>query len=69
MSACKTGCGREQRGNSHLCPACEDEWADSPEATRYRFNIHNSVAAEVALVDFCARIRAERQNGSPDATR
>lgn len=63
MSACKTGCGEVCLPGEHLfCENCRSLWVLAPE--RYRFCAVTTKAREtVALVDFCARVRAERLNG------
>lgn len=63
MSACKTGCGQRNDTNGPICTWCADTWLTSAEIERYRFFVHNPAAAAAALVDFCNRVRAERNNG------
>lgn len=66
---CKTGCGR--KGSNTLCGPCMELWVKSAEAARCDAMVAlEEVApgaydrrADVAFVDFCTRIRAERLNG------
>lgn len=59
MSACKTGCGRDALAEHFLCPTCHGLWVTSPETKR--------ASNPTVLVDFCNRVRAERQNGARHA--
>lgn len=66
MSACKTGCGSECAG--WFCDACDVAWRESGERRREegiyseaRSSAGYGTCADVALVDFCNRVRAERQ--------
>lgn len=66
MNQCKTGCGSAVDGGA-LCQECGQAWATSPEATRLHAIWRDqgqrlSTRTNVALVDFCDRIRAERNN-------
>lgn len=69
MSTCKTGCGAECF-SVYLCDMCDALWCASAEQLR-AYGIYGEVSSPcgystrvgVALVDFCTRVRAERQNG------
>lgn len=73
MSACWAGCGLgASHWGSYLCESCSPRWDASPEAARcdaMEVNIRNigidahERRCEVAFMDFCTRIRAERING------
>ena len=67
MSACATGCGEDTgiKGGS-LCGLCRNAWVDSPEFDRFN-QCTTPEASDVARMDFCNRVRAERQNGAPHA--
>lgn len=62
MSLCKTGCGRDVPGDIIFCVDCLEAWAASPEERRGSVATTPEARA-VALMDFCTRVRAERQNG------
>lgn len=63
VSACKTGCGKEaDRGV--LCATCAEEWLGSPEFNRFH-EMPPGPRRDVAVVDFCNRVRAERQARRP----
>lgn len=66
MSACKTGCGQDAK--EYLCKECEAAWQDSGERLRNLGALgedwpdeRRAARMEVALVDFCDRMRAERR--------
>jgi hypothetical protein len=69
---CKTGCGREAEAHSAFCYACGTLWAAAPENDRRcaqaRLGLGGDQAFDRALVDFCNRVRAERQNTKPEGT-
>jgi hypothetical protein len=68
MTACKTGCGSARRVNDDkFCESCRVAWIMSPERDRY-CAARTPAAEGVALVDFCARVRAEHQNTKPEGT-
>jgi hypothetical protein len=74
---CKTGCGNaESAERAPLCEDCAAVWDVSPERQRVagiasetpggrRGNGHRCM---VAVVDFCNRVRAERQNTKSEGT-
>jgi hypothetical protein len=62
MSACKTGCGRESRFEQWFCGECWDAWEASAERKRF-YAQGPEAASDIAMTDFCTRIRAERLNG------
>lgn len=72
MSACATGCGVET-GPHAVCYACRSLWMASGEYKRaYAIDAdvtgrHSSERYDVAQMDFCNRVRAERQNEVPRA--
>lgn len=61
MSACKTGCGVVVKDGITFCVTCFEEWSQSYEARRAEVAVMPA-ARNVALVDFCDRVRAERAN-------
>lgn len=64
MSACKTGCGTDVTDHdAEFCDACDAEFMASPEYRRFNHAAISLEASLSALVDFCARVRAERLNG------
>lgn len=62
MNACPTGCGWRVAEPEWFCEACLSTWIASPERKRF-FAVTGFEREQVALVDFCNRVRAERQNG------
>jgi hypothetical protein len=72
MTSCATGCGNESPAErSPLCEACEVLWRESGECHRAHriqreappLNVGHRVA--LAVMDFCGRVRAERQARRP----
>lgn len=73
MSLCKAGCGAAvNTAVSHVCDACAARWRDSGEFARMTalsfddtisMEEHN-MRGDIAFVDFCTRMRLERQNGA-----
>lgn len=73
MSVCKAGCRTQVNPVvSHVCDACAGLWRTSGEMDRCRvlasddsvsMREHNARGA-IAFVDFCTRMRLERQNGA-----
>ena len=62
MSACKTGCGRPMNEDAYTCYVCSMAWAASLENARgYRWP---DPRGAIAFMDFCTRVRLERQNGA-----
>lgn len=63
MSACKTGCGNDVDADTDvpLCYPCALLWVTSQESRRGG----DEKRAAVAFMDFCNRVRAERQARRP----
>jgi hypothetical protein len=62
VSACKTGCGRRQNSETVFCDERDVLWEASPESF-HRGLPYPDPRGQVALVDFCNRLRAENNNG------
>lgn len=62
---CKTGCGESAPTGFVVCDPCSTRWQQSPERARtaYFDDVGEARKGDVAFVDFCDRIRAERLNG------
>lgn len=62
---CKTGCGSTCPDVYVMCDSCALVWQQSPERARAaRFDdAGEQHKGDVAFIDFCTRIRAERLNG------
>jgi hypothetical protein len=73
---CKTGCGNaESAERAPLCDACAVEWDASTERGRNTAILREDwqdtcrlQRLRACLVDFCNRVRAERQNTKPEGT-
>jgi len=72
VSVCRAGCEAELVDAAYLCGACAELWRSSSEMERcHVMAMDDSVSvdeherrSDVAFVDFCTRMRLERQNGA-----
>jgi hypothetical protein len=65
VSACKAGCEAEAPPYSHICDPCAVRWGKSLECDRSRsIPTDDHGRHDIAFVDFCTRMRLERQNGA-----
>jgi hypothetical protein len=72
---CKTGCGKEADSGLPMCYRCRLRWSASPERNRAEVvqrtdtdEVRALRRQNVAVVDFCNRVRAERQNTKSEGT-